>query len=65
LNSTEGQYNSDLAGMTFLDQILLALLVSMVSLPLPMLFFNVNINLAKSMRNSRVFEFAGKDIHSL
>ena len=61
LNSTEGQYNSDLAGMTFLDQILLALLVSMVSLPLPMLFFNVNINLAKSMRNSRVFEFAGKE----
>ena len=45
--------------MTTYENFMLAILVTLMSLPLPMLFFNINIAMAKSMRNARVFEFAG------
>jgi len=58
-NSTSNGMNDDLGEMTSIERFMLQILLAAMSMPLPMLFFNINISLAKSMRNSRVFEFAG------
>lgn len=48
-----------IGGIPAAEAMLLSIVVAALSIPLPMFFFNINLKLAKSLRNERVFEFAG------